>query len=293
MKVVKNEFGFYSIEVLPSEVELRLFYENKYFQENNGNYEKNYSKDELIYFENAAKVSDFILKRVNLKKEKRRIIDVGCGEGFFSKYFYDKHDEVTPIDFSEFGIKSQNPELYFLLIKGNIFETLDNIIKRKETFDFVNLSNVLEHVIEPIKLLSNLKKILAEDSLLRICVPNDFSVFQEFLLKKEYTTNTWLTPPEHLHYFSLNSLVKLLEYLGYEIELSLGDFPIELFLANEKSNYVKNKEYGKNAHLARVEIDNFLFNQGVEKYIQFYNSSLSLNFSRQIIIFARVKKEIL
>lgn len=78
--------------------------------------------------------------------------------------------------------------------------------------------------------------------------------------------------------------------MGYDIELKIGEFPIEMYILNESSNYTKNKDVGKFANKARIEVDNYLFEQGIEKYINYYKSSADIGFSRQVVIFAKLKK---
>lgn len=288
IELTKSRYGYYSILNMPSSNELKEFYENKYFQEGSGNYYHSYTDDELIFEENKAKVSEYILNKLNSKK-KKSILDVGSGEGFFGRYFFKNQYHLKTLDFSSYAISHHNPKLISTLIQGDIFDSLNTILKSDVKYDFVNLSNVLEHVVDPIELLTKLKSLLTKESLLKISVPNDYSEFQNFLLDKNYTMNTWLCPPEHLHYFTFESLKNLLEDLGYEIEISMGEFPIEIFLTNEESNYVHDKNKGKNAHKARIEADNFLFSKGIEPYINFYKASANLGFSRQVIIFAKIK----
>lgn len=285
MQLEKNNFGFYSVKNMPTKEELTNYYANKYFQNSNIGYRQTYTKDELIYFENRAKIAEYILP-----KSSNSLLDVGCGEGFFAKYFFEKNWQITTLDYSSYGISTQNPQLINTHIAGDVFETLESITKKQNKYDLINLSHVLEHVIDPISLLKSLKNLMNENSYLRICVPNDFSDFQEFLLKKEYTSNTWVCIPDHLHYFTFKSLESLICSLDFEVVVSLGEFPIEIFIANEKSNYTKDKNLGASAHKARVEIDNFMFEtQSLEDYVDYYKASAKIGFSRQIVLFVKLK----
>jgi 2-polyprenyl-3-methyl-5-hydroxy-6-metoxy-1,4-benzoquinol methylase len=288
-KVVKNEFGFFSIEPLPSKEDLQKHYSQKYYQEESTQYSHKYSNNELEYFINTAKVTEYIYSKYFSKskhiEEKKSIsvLDLGAGEGFFSNYFLKNNYSVTALDFSDFGIKKHNKEVLPNLVQGDIFESIQDLFVEESKFDIINLSNVLD----PRELLTNIKTLLKESSMLRISVPNDYSEYQNFLINKGYTTETWLAPPEHLHYFTFKSLENLLVKLGYKVEISLGEFPIEVFLANESSNYTKNKNVGKFANRSRIEVDNFLFSQGIERYIELYKATANIDFSRQVIIFAK------
>lgn len=287
-ELIKSEYGYLSLKKMPSKSELEKYYQDKYFQNDNSVYTHSYSDEELLYLQTKAKVSEYIIGKES-HSHNGSLLDVGAGEGFFANYFFNKQWETTTLDYSSYAIKNHNPGLEKTLIQGDIFNSLNTLIEEERKYSLINLSNVLEHVINPVELLKQLKSLLRQESLLRISVPNDYSDFQEFLLGKEYTTNTWFCPPEHLHYFTFESLSKLLESLDYEVVLSMGEFPIELFLTNHASNYVKNKQNGKSAHKARVEMDNFLFHQGIEKYINYYKASAEIGLSRQVVIFAKAK----
>lgn len=288
-KTIKHELGYYSIEDLPSKEELQEYYSNKYYQTDCKSHKHKYSDDELIFFENQAKVAKHICK-YNGENAIHSLLDVGTGEGFFASYFFNQQWNITTLDYSAYGISVHNPEIKDTMIQGDIFKSIEDLILQKNRYDLINLSNVLEHVIDPISLLSNLRKLLDDESYLRISVPNDYSNFQQFLLDKNYTTNTWLCFPDHLHYFTFESLQNLLLSLNYDIEMSIGDFPIEIFLSNETSNYTKNKKNGTHAHKSRVEVDNFLFTQGIEKYLSFYQSLADIGLSRQVVIYAKKQR---
>lgn len=287
-ELIQSKFGYLSLKDMPTVLELEKYYADKYFQQDKGNYFHKYTKDEYCFFKNSAKVSEYIYTQLFVSNDKK-LLDVGAGEGFFSNYFFKNNWNITTLDYSDEGMKKHNPLLLNTLTKGDIFAALDVLVDNKSTFNIINMSNVLEHVLDPISILNKFKLLLDKKSLLRISVPNDYSHFQSYLMDRGYTTNTWLCPPDHLHYFTFESLSNLLISLNYEIVIQMGEFPIELFLSNELSNYVKNKANGKHAHKSRVEVDNFLFDQGIEKYINYYKASADIGFSRQVIIYAKVK----
>jgi 2-polyprenyl-3-methyl-5-hydroxy-6-metoxy-1,4-benzoquinol methylase len=283
--LTKSVYGYFSANSLPTNQELEEYYADKYYQKDSKSHSHTYTDEELLFFDNKAKVAHYITSHSNNK----RLLDVGSGEGFFASHFYKKDYNVTTLDYSDYGILTHNPHLLDSIIKGDIFLSIGKLIRENKKYDLINLSNVLEHVIDPVELLKNLKSLLTPNSTLRISVPNDFSSYQDFLLKENHTTQTWISIPDHLHYFTFISLKCLLEDIGYEVTLSLGEFPIEIYLANESSNYTKNKTLGKHAHDARVTTDNFLFSQGIEKYINYYQASASIGFSRQVVIYAKPK----
>jgi len=286
-KAQKTELGFYSVSPLPSVKELEKHYGEKYYQNEHGSYQHSYTNDELKYFEIESKIAEAIFKKFNTHNVDKslKLLDVGAGEGFFSKYFYEYDWSVITCDFADNGMIRHNPNLIDTFVKGDIFETLENQIKEKRVYDLINLKNVLEHVLDPVDLLQTLQLLLKDSSVLRIEVPNDYSPFQEMLLEQGMTENTWFSPPEHLHYFTFENIQNLLSSLGFTAQFIMADFPIELYILNNSSNYAKNKNLGKNAHLARVKANNFIFDQGIEAYINYFSASARVNLGRQVILY--------
>jgi hypothetical protein len=121
--------------------------------------------------------------------------------------------------------------------------------------------------------------------MLRVVVPNDYSAFQEALLERDKTHETWFAPPEHLHYFNFESLRELLNSLGYRLKVMMADFPIEIFLLNNHSNYAKDRDVGKEAHYSRVIASNYIFEQGIENYIKYFSACVDVDFGRQVIAY--------
>jgi 2-polyprenyl-3-methyl-5-hydroxy-6-metoxy-1,4-benzoquinol methylase len=288
-KKVQNKLGYIEASPKPTPDELKKFYSEKYFQDSVSTfYAKTYSDEEKKWFECAPKVSEFIWQKTT-ERTTGLLCDVGCGEGFFSNYFHKQGWSVDAFDFSKFGVQSQNPDLLPSFTQGDVYQILDEKIKNaKSEYDLINLANVLEHVVDPHDLLLRLKALASKKSLIRICVPNDFSAYQDFLVKNNFTEETWFLPPEHLNYFNCETIKKLVTSVGFKIEHFMTTFPVEFFLANPSSNYWQDPALGKGAHSARIKIENFLLDQGVDKYVDYYKASAEIGVGRAIVLFLSI-----
>ena len=152
--------------------------------------------------------------------------------------------------------------------------------------EFIFLDNVLEHVLNPFELLENLNKIISDDGVLVVDVPNDFSLFQKYLAGNNYIDRDfWICPPDHLSYFNKDGLINLAKDTGWKINKVISDYPIELDLLSLNSNYVNNPSVGKASHRKRIEFENFIHSVSVEKTNQFYESLIDLGLGRNIIGF--------
>jgi 2-polyprenyl-3-methyl-5-hydroxy-6-metoxy-1,4-benzoquinol methylase len=283
--IVKNEHGFFEIKNKPNKKTLQEYYSQKYYQEGRGSYELSYDETEVKYFFNKIQQKQLVIEAIsNLTKGK--MLDVGAGEGFTLKYFDDLGWSCKGLDFSCSGIKRNNPDQQDLLIEGDIFENLANVIECGEKFDLIFLDNVLEHVLDPFELLRGLAKIISINGVLVIEVPNDFSLLQHYLIDKNHINQEfWICPPDHLSYFNKEGLVNLAEASGWKTDKILSDFPIELDLLNPNSNYVADPSLGKASHKKRIEFENFIHSVSIEKTNKFYESLIDLGLGRNIIGF--------
>lgn len=120
------------------------------------------------------------IKNQKIKKSKN-ILDVGAGAGILLSTFKRMGFNVWAMEWSPIAIKN-------LQNKGfNTFSVLE--IEKLATeyenhFDFITIHHVLEHVPNPIELLSNLKKLLKPKGELIIVVPRidcwAFYKYEEF-----------------------------------------------------------------------------------------------------------------
>jgi 2-polyprenyl-3-methyl-5-hydroxy-6-metoxy-1,4-benzoquinol methylase len=285
-KLIKNELGFLEVDPKPTLSELDDYYSKHYYQESTAkSYQITYSEEELSVIKNKISQRASLANQHNSVK-KGKLLDVGCGEGFVMRHYHDKNWLIEGIDFSEFGITSFNPDLLSFFEKGDVRLIIENKIKNSKKFDIIWLGNVLEHVIDPILLLKRLKLLLNSKGTIVITVPNDGSSFQELLLNKKYiNTDFWFAPPDHLSYFSYDSLINTVRHVGYDYLDIIADFPIDLFLLHSGSNYVNNPKLGKGAHNARVEMENFISKNPIEIVNSFYSNLAKLGLGRTLTIF--------
>lgn len=216
-----------------------------------------------------------------IRDEPKRLLDVGCGNGFFLKFMSENGWEV-------FGIEpSPKTSKYARSLDLNIFNTtLEEFIENKwfNYFDAINLKCVLEHVPNPIEILRICKSLLKDSGMICVEVPNDFNALQ-LQVHKSGKPQWWIAIPDHINYFDFRSLEKLLESLGYEIVLSTTDFPMELFLLMGE-DYVGNNEVGSKCHQKRMKYELSLPD---ELRRNTYISLAKLGIGRSCIVYAKLK----
>lgn len=221
-------------------------------------------------------------------ESRRRLLDVGCGEGYTLAFFREQGWSVKGFDFSSAGVESKNPGCIDALVMGDIFTLLKAEISASEPYDVVWLQNVLEHVLDPLDLLKSLRTLVSPGGLAVVTVPNDCSITQRAALTHQHIDSAfWVLAPDHLTYFDHDSLASTANETGWELVEMLGDFPVDWFLFHAGSNYVRDKSVGKAAHKARVQIEILIHEQPIEDVIRFWSAIAKLGFGRGITAFLR------
>jgi len=286
---VNETYGYYEVTPKPTENELRDYYKDKYYQDDNATYTKHYELTELDYFKNKIAQKDFVVDQILGSNNKNALLEIGCGEGFTLDYYHRKGWSVLGVDFSDFGLKINHPHLKSYLIQGDIFDEVQKLVLSGQKYDLVWMDNILEHVIDPVHLIQQCSRLTSEEGVLVIEVPNDYSDFQLKLLGAEkIISKYWEAYPDHLTYFSYQSFLNLLEANGWHKEKIISDFPIEWYLVNPHSNYANNKSVGKAAHHSRMFIENFLHENLTDRIadlINLYEAMAKVGQGRQLIGF--------
>lgn len=105
----------------------------------------------------------------NLKNYSGKILDVGCGNGYFISSIKNKDDQLYGVDVSEESLeiaKNRCPEVKFIKIKvGDSLPFEDNY------FDVVTLFHVLEHVDSEERIVAEIFRVLKSGGLLFLSSP--------------------------------------------------------------------------------------------------------------------------
>ena len=70
----------------------------------------------------------------------------------------------------------------------------------------------------------------------------------------------------------------------------ISDVPVDWFLFHLASNYINDTSVGKQAHHARISIENYIGEQNIENVIELFDAAAKLGVRRDITILIRPKK---
>lgn len=177
--------------------------------ENNISYFTNKS---LQYNQFKRRRFESMINNAKLKKGNT-ILDAGIGDGeltfmLASKQLYN----VIGIDISSGKIKRLKRLLHKKCLKRQLFQCdVNNIPFQDRSFDCIFCSEVLEHLPEPEKAISEFHRILKPDGIVIITVP-----YKEKITYQVCIHCHKLTPSSgHLHSFNEINLTKLLKISGF------------------------------------------------------------------------------
>lgn len=266
--VKKNEYGFFQLDPIPTVEELEKHYRETYYQETkSATYSQEYEPEELEYIRGCLEEKEYLLKKF-LSDEQRSFLDIGCGEGWALSYFQAHGWQVEGGDFSSYGIEKHNKKMMAFFEQGDVDTLCDRRIAAGKKYSVVHLDNVLEHVVDPRTILEKCEKLMEQDGILYVDVPNDFNPLQAYLCAGGFIQNKkWICPMEHISYFGKDGLVNLANACGLKPKMILGTEVIEFFGLNPDTNYYDRPEVGHNCHAARRHWSKLLRQISLEKKI--------------------------
>jgi 2-polyprenyl-3-methyl-5-hydroxy-6-metoxy-1,4-benzoquinol methylase len=197
--------GFGLLNPLPSDEEITKLYDDEY------------CKDQFVDGGDVG-TSEFNKRlrnekhRVQLFKriiKKGKVLDIGCGYGYFLAACRQNGYEVQGLDISSWAAEYTRKKLNIPVVVG----TLCALEAKPHSFDVITMWHFLEHTRNPRQVLLEAKKMLKEDGLLVVEVPNYKGT------DAQRSWNNWVgwQLPYHFCHFTPENLIELLSQVGFEV----------------------------------------------------------------------------
>jgi SAM-dependent methyltransferase len=198
--------GFVFTNPRPGKAEIGAYYQSDKYISHSNSSRGLFNRIYKLVRNRAIAKKIGLIRAFSSKKDAFSVLDVGCGTGEFlagAKRVGWKTTGVEPsTDAAAMAQKNHGLEVH----EEAWMEACT------ETFDAITLWHVLEHVHDLGKRLQQLYRLLSNDGILVIAVPNytaaDAKIFGE----------NWAAwdVPRHLYHFSPDSMKRLLAYHGFE-----------------------------------------------------------------------------
>lgn len=138
-----------------------------------------------------------------------KLLDYGCGSGWYAHRMRQRGWDVTGLDFSPHAAARVRDHFKIPVHVG----TLPHPDVHAESFDAITMGAVLEHVHDPHPVIGAAAEALRPGGLLVVCVPNLASWQHRY-----FGADCWsLELPRHLLHFTPETLRRLVEGHGLEV----------------------------------------------------------------------------
>jgi len=139
----------------------------------------------------------------------KKILDVGCGGGFFLAGLDDSWDKQG-IDINASAVRYGKDAFGVNILEGNLRE----LNLPCETFDVVKMRAIIEHVPDPMDELQQVYRVLRKGGLIAVMAPNQDSICGRIYRGK----SRMVEPLHHIYCFSTKTLSLMLKRVGFKVQ---------------------------------------------------------------------------
>ena len=178
---------------------------------NNEIYYKKFEQEILKHYAyrkqtQGAERFDYVIKRLKLKPKKARVLDVGCGAGYFLSMLKDRGVKGRGLEVNPAQVRYCR-KLGLDVVGSDLADEPDN------HYDVITMFDVLEHLTEPLATIKTVCRKLKPGGYLIAYTPNIHSLAYELMGSKQNT----LLPFEHFCFFNKPSFQYLAKKTGFAI----------------------------------------------------------------------------
>jgi 2-polyprenyl-3-methyl-5-hydroxy-6-metoxy-1,4-benzoquinol methylase len=162
----------------------------------------------------------------SFSERKGNLLDVGCGEGLFLELARRDGWDVTGTEISPFAVKYGKERLDLNILQGELID----IEFTDKSFNAVTIWHVLEHTRNPIIVLKEIRRIIKDDGVLIMAIPNLNNILSQWAYRLVIGKRRHLFDPSdrelHLYHFTTESIKLALEKTGFRVEKIIPDMGI-------------------------------------------------------------------
>ncbi len=245
--VFDDERGYARLDPLPDAGAVAAYYEDDQFYEDHS--PPDWLEKEQREYEAGLWDSYFeYLARVMRATDFNYMLDWGCGGGWFCRFWASRFEDVV------MGLEP-SARAREVFNRHNLPACLESeaplVGGYDSKIDMISLQFVLEHTVEPVELLRNVRRFLKPWGRLLVTVPNDFNPLQKRVNYYGFIS------PVHVNYFTPATLRGVMEKAGFRIVHTGATFPMELFLLLGV-DYRENDVLGRRCHEFRLRLEKVL-----------------------------------
>lgn len=177
-------------------------------------------------------VYDQIFKKYGLSPTQQKILEIigkgktvleiGSSTGYMTRAFLENSCIVDVVEPDQKAVVKL-PKAVRKMLNTSIED--DGIYQKLGNYDFIVMADVLEHLVNPEKALKELVKVSSSGTKLLISLPNvaGWAMRKRLFFKGDFQyQESGLLDKTHLHFYTVNTLPKLLSKNGWKVEEVMG-----------------------------------------------------------------------
>jgi SAM-dependent methyltransferase len=149
----------------------------------------------------------------------RKILEVGCGTGMTGKALRERgFEKIVGIEINE-EMAERARAFYDQLVIGDVEKI--HLPFEKEYFDCILYGDVLEHLVNPWRVLKDQHAVLKKGGTIICSIPNvrNYRILNNLIFRGRWEyADDGILDRSHLRFFTLDSIRGMLKEAGYEIE---------------------------------------------------------------------------
>lgn len=160
---------------------------------------------------------------IELVGQGKRVLDVGCATGYLAKALGDNGCEVSGVEIDPVAAAKAEPFLKTLVVANIEREDLTSFFEA-ESFDAVVFGDVLEHMIDPERVVKQATQLLRPGGALVASIPNvsHGSVRLALLQGRWEYRELGLLDRTHVHFFTKDTVLELMTAAGLTVTEMYG-----------------------------------------------------------------------
>lgn len=154
---------------------------------------------------------------VKLAGSNKTVLEMGCATGFLSRHFAANGCTVTGVEYDPISARRAEQFCSRVIVADLNGDWKESVSGK---FDVITFGDVLEHLLDPVAVLSECRDLLASNGKVIISLPNVAFLSNRFrLMLGEWDyTETGLLDRTHLKFFTLKSAKQMIFDAGFRIE---------------------------------------------------------------------------
>jgi 2-polyprenyl-3-methyl-5-hydroxy-6-metoxy-1,4-benzoquinol methylase len=203
------------LDPLPTEEELRQVYNDGYFVNEQLTQTDvshvygyvDYISERINKQKGYREILDTLRGMVGTAKPNPRLLDYGCGLGFFLDAAYEYGFDVTGVEFNDYAREYIRKRYRYKVLGPGEIDPADR-------YDVITMFDVIEHLREPFETLAQVREQLNENGILVLSTMDCTSLTSRLMGKR---LEDFRRISEHLFFFDRSNLTSILTKQGFEV----------------------------------------------------------------------------